>query len=620
MDICPAISDWERLGPVALVGHRGVGKSTLGRMAAERLDRPFFDLDDEIARQCGRSIADLVEDDPKEFRRRERRILGELCREDKAPIIACGAGVEQIPAEVFGVWIDRSGWRQEVRSSERPRVRPELSVAEEFRWMEQTRPPLWRRISHLRLRVPRGRTVATSADRLATLLRWSASFANSPVAEKTWIVPDEASQLERAIRDAHRFGAAGVEVRSDVFASTPAPLEPTPHLASLRHGESQWLANFPDAAAWDIDARFAGELPASLAEAAPHRIIISSHPDRPRQSDPEELDNAARTVAATLDLPDESIELKYAPQLADFDDVSLVVDLADRLQHDERSAAILPRPRRFAWMRPIFASCNSVDYLPVHLRSEESDHPTPIDFADVLPHRAGPLPRRFDALIGDPVDHSRGDVWHRARSLAHGESGFGYLKIPAGRGELDAVLEILEQLPIRGISVTSPLKVETAESPRVQNRHSLPALNTLRRRRDASHTWSGTDTDQAGVEATLRRLEQRGIGPGRCIVFGRGGASHAVLRALERRRWTLVAHVSARAGWTGDHAATGHIELVVNAAGPAGSNTDFAPDCRAWFDLHYTDVSLPPTDALHIQGDRMFEVQATAQRKFWSIT
>ena len=41
---------------VALVGYRGTGKSTVGRLLAGRMDRAFVDVDLEIEARAGRSI------------------------------------------------------------------------------------------------------------------------------------------------------------------------------------------------------------------------------------------------------------------------------------------------------------------------------------------------------------------------------------------------------------------------------------------------------------------------------------------------------------------------------------------------------------------------------------
>jgi shikimate kinase len=78
--------------PIALVGLMGVGKSTIGRRLAQRLDMPFVDADAEIVEAAGMSIADIFErfGEPH-FRDGERRVIARLM--DGTPrVIATGGG------------------------------------------------------------------------------------------------------------------------------------------------------------------------------------------------------------------------------------------------------------------------------------------------------------------------------------------------------------------------------------------------------------------------------------------------------------------------------------------------------------------------------------------------
>ena len=62
-----------------LVGYRGTGKSTVGRILADRLDRPFLDADREIEARAGRPIRSIfAESGEPAFRDREERTLAEL--------------------------------------------------------------------------------------------------------------------------------------------------------------------------------------------------------------------------------------------------------------------------------------------------------------------------------------------------------------------------------------------------------------------------------------------------------------------------------------------------------------------------------------------------------------
>jgi shikimate kinase len=79
---------------VVLVGLMGSGKSTAGRRLAGRLDRPFFDADDELAERTGRDVRTWFEEEGEPaFRRAEAELLGDLLESDVPAVIACGGGV-----------------------------------------------------------------------------------------------------------------------------------------------------------------------------------------------------------------------------------------------------------------------------------------------------------------------------------------------------------------------------------------------------------------------------------------------------------------------------------------------------------------------------------------------
>jgi len=77
---------------VVLVGLPGVGKSTVGRAAAERSGVPFVDFDDEIERREGRSVARIFAElgEPR-FRAAERALTAEL-RGAAPAVLAPGGG------------------------------------------------------------------------------------------------------------------------------------------------------------------------------------------------------------------------------------------------------------------------------------------------------------------------------------------------------------------------------------------------------------------------------------------------------------------------------------------------------------------------------------------------
>lgn len=78
---------------IVLIGYRGVGKSTVARLLALQLGRPWVDADVEIELKAGKSIAAIFADEGEEaFRERESEVLEELLHREGL-IIAAGGGV-----------------------------------------------------------------------------------------------------------------------------------------------------------------------------------------------------------------------------------------------------------------------------------------------------------------------------------------------------------------------------------------------------------------------------------------------------------------------------------------------------------------------------------------------
>ncbi len=78
---------------VALIGYRASGKTTVGRIVAARLGRPFLDSDAEIERRTRKSIAQHFADDgDAAFREVEARTLRDLFRDFPDAIVATGGG------------------------------------------------------------------------------------------------------------------------------------------------------------------------------------------------------------------------------------------------------------------------------------------------------------------------------------------------------------------------------------------------------------------------------------------------------------------------------------------------------------------------------------------------
>ena len=95
-----------RSSRVALVGLRGAGKSTLGRMLAEDLDFPFVELSREIEKFAGRSINEIQAlYGQNAYRRYERRAMEEAIQIYPEAVIATPGGLVSDPA-TFNVLLE----------------------------------------------------------------------------------------------------------------------------------------------------------------------------------------------------------------------------------------------------------------------------------------------------------------------------------------------------------------------------------------------------------------------------------------------------------------------------------------------------------------------------------
>ncbi len=147
---------------IILIGYRATGKSTVGRLLAERLGLPFLDLDQYLVQKMGQSIKEVVaEKGWAYFRAREKEALLEMA--GRGPIVlACGGGAV-LHEEEFGflkkgalvVWLSAQPEtiaKRLSRDSSTKENRPSLTgkdVLEEVREVLTSRLPLYQKFADL---------------------------------------------------------------------------------------------------------------------------------------------------------------------------------------------------------------------------------------------------------------------------------------------------------------------------------------------------------------------------------------------------------------------------------------------------------------------------------------
>lgn len=78
---------------IALIGFMGTGKTAVGQLLAEKLNKAFLEQDSLIEQRAGKSIPEIFREDGEiAFRELEIAVTKEIAKERNA-VIACGGGV-----------------------------------------------------------------------------------------------------------------------------------------------------------------------------------------------------------------------------------------------------------------------------------------------------------------------------------------------------------------------------------------------------------------------------------------------------------------------------------------------------------------------------------------------
>lgn len=135
----------ERLSNLVLIGMPGAGKSSIGRLLSERLQKSFLDLDQKIEEESGKSIPEIFSAEGEEgFRDRESRAAKEAGKL-RSTVIAAGGGtvlrtenMEALQQNACLILIDRA------LSALSTAGRPLSKDPETLRRMKEEREPLYR--------------------------------------------------------------------------------------------------------------------------------------------------------------------------------------------------------------------------------------------------------------------------------------------------------------------------------------------------------------------------------------------------------------------------------------------------------------------------------------------
>ena len=143
---------------IALIGLRGAGKSTLGKMLAKKIGWSFVELNKEIEAQNGLSVAEIIALYGQEgFRRMEQAALGQLLARKELMVLATGGGIVSEPltfdlilSSFYTIWLKAEPEEHMARVRGQGDLRPmadDRSAMAELRNILVSREPLYARAS-----------------------------------------------------------------------------------------------------------------------------------------------------------------------------------------------------------------------------------------------------------------------------------------------------------------------------------------------------------------------------------------------------------------------------------------------------------------------------------------
>ena len=161
-DILAGQSDLSQRGAafagIALIGLRGAGKSTLGKLLARKIGWNFVELNKEIERENGLSVAEIIALYGQEgFRRLEQAALTQLLARKELTVLATGGGIVSEPvtfdlilSSFYTIWLKAEPEEHMARVRKQGDLRPmadNRSAMAELRNILTSREPLYARAS-----------------------------------------------------------------------------------------------------------------------------------------------------------------------------------------------------------------------------------------------------------------------------------------------------------------------------------------------------------------------------------------------------------------------------------------------------------------------------------------
>lgn len=583
----------------ALIGHRGVGKtSLLKRIQKYRPDAYVVCLDERIEQLHGPIQLIFREKGEEEFRKIEHAVFLRIMKQVEAGredvFISVGAGFsEELPKTVRKIWIRREVDMSKHVFLNRPSLNPNpqslLMPKDIFTQRDQN----YARLADEELVLPEGEysfwpeekkfftKTIKNVGGVLTLLPWQV----------------EKAQFLAWIKERDGWGLKAFEMRNDLLSTEQMRkiLQMnlrTPLLFSFRQIRNLdvelELAQKCQLIDWDL---LLVDPPAIVRE----RCFYSYHSEE-------------ATFAKDLKkMKEHEGSIKWSPLIASFDHLE---QAHDWMMQNPQQRAFLPRSSdgRWSWYRRLMKNKMMINFFREG-RGSAADQPTLMDWMSRDEYF-----QKYAALIGAPVKHSWTPTYHRN---FFDDLHMNIFSIHLyGDNANKKTLAFLHRLGFRAFAVTSPLKTWAAQI--VEENHGINTLVWP----NGGKQWQGYSTDIIGLENQLAKASIN-IKTLEVAVWGSGSMAESI-----REKYPQAIVFSARTGVPASVVppSTWQPQVVIWASGDIGEDIISVkyPHWRPlWIvDLNYRQDS-PAISFAHkwraryVSGADMFYGQAHEQQKLW---
>lgn len=222
----------------------------------------------------------------------------------------------------------------------------------------------------------------------------------------------------------------------------------------------------------------------------------------------------------------------------------------------------------------------------------------------------------YYALIGQPIEHSMGHIYHNHAFQLAGINA-RYLKIELQAYELALFLHQIKSWSFRGLSVTMPLKIKVKSY--CKHLESWPSINTLYLQQNQ---WLGDNTDAQGAWDILKAypfqkaliLGAGGVGQALAIFFKKMGVDVTVYNWRKKEGHDILT----------DSDEWPKVEILINAMPQLSQELIHRIEILkplVIMDLVYPQSQLERlahrNQLVFISGHQMFESQAVLQQHIW---